>query len=99
MDLERIIIFIIMSWKNSKKRIRKNRQRLITHKKTLCCKACGLDDYRVIEFHHLGDKENTISRMVGVGYSWKNIRKEMDKCVPLCSNCHRIEHWQEVEAL
>ena len=88
-----------MSWQSSKKRIRKNRQRLITHKKTLCCKACGLDDYRVIEFHHLGDKENTISRMVGVGYSWKNILKEMDKCVPLCSNCHRIEHWQEVEAI
>jgi len=87
-----------MSWQTSKKRIRKNRQKLITHKKTLCCKACGLDDYRVLEFHHLGDKENSISRMVGVGYSWKNIVKEMSKCIPLCSNCHRIEHWQEVES-
>ncbi len=87
-----------MSWKSSKKRIRKNREKLINHKKTLCCKACGLDDYRVIEFHHLGDKENNISRMVGVGYSWKSIVKEMDKCIALCSNCHRIEHWTEVES-
>ena len=99
MDLERIIIFIIMSWKNSKKRIRKNREKLINHKKTLACKVCGLEDYRVLEFHHLADKKNNISRMVGVGYSWKNIQTELKKCVPLCSNCHRIEHWQEVEAL
>ena len=97
MDLERIIIFIIMSWKNSKKRIRKNREKLINHKKTLACKVCGLEDYRVLEFHHLADKKNNISRMVGVGYSWKNIQTELKKCVPLCSNCHRIEHWQEVE--
>ena len=99
MDLERIIIFIIMSWKNSKKRIRKNREKLINHKKTLACKVCGLEDYRVLEFHHLADKKNNISRMVGVGYSWKNIQTELKKCVPLCSNCHRIEHWQEVEAI
>ena len=88
-----------MSWKNSKKRIRKNREKLINHKKTLACKVCGLEDYRVLEFHHLADKKNNISRMVGVGYSWKNIQTELKKCVPLCSNCHRIEHWQEVEAI
>ena len=88
-----------MPWKKDKERIRKNRERLLKYKKTLRCTYCGLDDHRVLEFHHLADKEGNISRMVGVGYSWKNIRKEMDKCVPLCSNCHRIEHWQEVEAL
>jgi len=87
-----------MSWKEDKKRIRKNRQKLIKYKKTLCCKACGLDDYRVLEFHHLCDKEGCISRMVGVGYGWKTIMKEIDKCVALCSNCHRIEHWTEAES-
>jgi len=88
-----------MSWKYSKKRIRKNRNKLINHKKKLCCKFCGLKDYRVLDFHHLEDKENTISRMVGVGYSWKSIVKEMDKCITLCSNCHRIEHWTENESV
>tara|TARA_B100000700_G_scaffold83330_1_gene93865 strand:- start:999 stop:1265 length:267 start_codon:yes stop_codon:yes gene_type:complete len=87
-----------MSWKDDKKRIRKNRQKLIKYKKTLSCKACGLDDYRVLEFHHLCDKEECISRMVGVGYGWKTIMKEIDKCVALCSNCHRIEHWTEAES-
>ena len=84
-----------MSWKDSKKRIRKNRQKLIDYKKTLACEACGLDDHRVLEFHHLADKEGNISRMVSVGYSWKTITKEMSKCIALCSNCHRIEHWRE----
>jgi hypothetical protein len=36
--------------------------------------------------------------MVGVGYGWKTIMKEIDKCVALCSNCHRIEHWTEAES-
>tara|TARA_R100000008_G_C3554223_1_gene152263 strand:- start:671 stop:937 length:267 start_codon:yes stop_codon:yes gene_type:complete len=87
-----------MSWKQDKKRIRKNRNKLIEYKKTLSCKACGLKDYRVIEFHHIGDKENEVSRMVGVGYSWKRIMKEIDKCIALCSNCHRIEHWTEIKS-
>ena len=87
-----------MSWKDSKKRIRKNRNKLIDYKKTLSCKSCGLEDYRVLEFHHLGDKENNISRMVGVGYSWKTINKEIEKCIALCSNCHRIEHWNELSS-
>jgi hypothetical protein len=85
-----------MSWKDDKKRIRKNRGKLIDYKKTLSCKCCGLDDYRVLEFHHLADKQGNISHMVSAGYSWKTINKEIAKCVALCSNCHRIEHWQEV---
>jgi transcription elongation factor Elf1 len=24
------------------------------------------------------------------------VKKEIDKCIPLCSNCHRIHHSEEV---
>ena len=87
-----------MTWKYDKKRIRKNRKKLIDYKKTLICKSCGFEDYRVLEFHHLGDKDGDISSMVSSGYSWKTIKKEIEKCIALCSNCHRIEHWTEVES-
>ena len=81
-----------MSCANDKKRIRKNQKKLVEYKKTIRCKECGIRDYRVIDFHHIRDKEFAISNMVYRGYSWKRIQQEIDKCIPLCSNCHRIEH-------
>lgn len=46
----------------------------------------------VMELDHRDDEEKikTISQMVGEGYSLKNIKKEIDKCDVVCSNCHRI---------
>jgi len=81
-----------MSWADDKTRIRKNQKKLVEYKKTIKCKECGIRDHRVIDFHHIRDKEFAISNMVYRGYSWKRIQKEIDKCIPLCSNCHRIEH-------
>ena len=81
-----------MSWADGKTRIRNNQKKLVDYKKRIKCSQCGLKDYRVIDFHHIRDKEFAISKMVYRGYSWKRIQKEIDKCVPLCSNCHRIEH-------
>jgi hypothetical protein len=31
--------------------------------------------------------------MVNHGYGWKRIEEEIEKCIPLCCNCHRLEHW------
>ena len=53
------------------------------------CESCGESDIRVLEFHHIGDKDQTISQMVGDGLSIERIQKELDKCQVLCSNCHR----------
>ena len=83
---------IEMSWADDKVRIRNNQKKLVDYKKKIKCKECGLKDYRVIDFHHLRDKEFAISNMVYRGYSWNRIQKEIEKCIPLCSNCHRIEH-------
>jgi hypothetical protein len=27
------------------------------------------------------------------GYGWRRIEEEIKKCIPLCCNCHRLEHW------
>ena len=46
----------------------------------------------VYEFHHLDPKEKDVSFGKLRLRSWENITKELDKCVLLCANCHRIRH-------
>ena len=53
------------------------------------CEMCGEDDIRVLEFHHVGEKDMTVTRMVGGGFSLKRITNEISKCQVLCANCHR----------
>ena len=59
------------------------------------CKKCGYNEnIRALEFHHLGDKEFQIGRIMNK--SWDFIKKELEKCIILCSNCHRMEHSHKV---
>lgn len=58
-----------------------------------CCIDCKQTfPPNVYDFHHLDPsiKETTIARIMG--RSWKNIIPELDKCVLLCANCHRLRH-------
>ena len=58
------------------------------------CICCGNSDPDVIDFHHLDPniKEKGISEMVYGSRSLKSIQTELDKCVCVCSNCHRKIH-------
>ena len=72
----------------------KRRQEFYDWKRTLCCERCGFNDFRALQFHHLGDKEATIARMVGHS-ALETIQAEAAKCTVLCANCHQIEHASE----
>ncbi|AII27489.1 HNH endonuclease [Vibrio phage VPp1] len=56
------------------------------------CEICGWDKHSsALEFHHDdNNKEHNVSQMVG--HNLDKIKAEMDKCMLLCSNCHRIKH-------
>ncbi len=58
------------------------------------CISCGESDPVVIDFHHLNEnkKEHGISKLVQSSGSISKIKSEIDKCVCLCSNCHRKVH-------
>lgn len=58
------------------------------------CLRCGEDFYRALCFHHPPDvgKKDSVSRLVGQGYSKDVVTDEIEKCVVLCSNCHRKLH-------
>lgn len=58
---------------------------LLTHP----CSICGETDPRVLEFHHEGDKESEVSRLMGRGASLDALRAEIAKCSVVCANCHR----------
>lgn len=65
-------------------------------KKNLFCSECKNNDFRVIQFHHeKDDKLLNVSDMLAKGFSKENILKEIDKCIPLCANCHIILHYEE----
>lgn len=64
-----------------------------------CCSKCGYDKYiGALEFHHLDPKEKDFNISTCKTYSFKRIRPELDKCVLLCSNCHREAHATVEEA-
>jgi hypothetical protein len=83
------------SCRAKQKRDRKQRykQQLKDYKKSLCCSKCGINDHRVLEFHHKDPvtKEATVASLIK-DRSFKSVLKEIEKCVVLCANCHRIEH-------
>ncbi|MBI3290945.1 hypothetical protein HYZ76_01530 [Candidatus Falkowbacteria bacterium] len=58
------------------------------------CKLCGYDRCRgALEFHHLdGLKKDFGLSTQGLTRSWDKTKKELDKCVLVCSNCHREIH-------
>ena len=85
-----------MPWAKDKNRIKENRRKYIDYKKKIRCEHCGVRDHRVIDFHHLRDKHTEVSQLIYQGYGWTTIMSEIDKCIPLCSNCHRIHHSNEV---
>jgi hypothetical protein len=80
---------------NSRAKLQENRNKLLEYKKTLKCEHCGINDHRILEFHHVGTKDHNISTMVNYGYAWRRIQEEIEKCIALCCNCHRLEHWSD----
>lgn len=58
------------------------------------CADCG-ERYpaRVMDYHHVrGTKLASVSRLSVAPASWARIEAEIDKCVLLCANCHRLRH-------
>jgi len=70
---------------------------LYEYKRDECeCARCGEDDPACLDFHHVDEdeKEWDVSRRVNRGHSVENVRTEIERCVVLCANCHRREHYE-----
>ena len=61
------------------------------------CVKCGCSKYYLIDFHHLNPAEKDFTISDNSHAKIETLMKEIDKCVPLCSNCHREFHHFERE--
>ena len=76
--------------------VRKRRRNLkllaVEYKGGECCK-CGYNKcVDALEFHHLDETQKEFGIGNGNTKSWEKIKKEIDKCILVCSNCRKEIH-------
>lgn len=69
------------------------RQWFFEYKSNLSCVYCGLSNPLCLDMDHVdpSTKKGTPSTMVTNGTSWKLVLEELEKCQPVCRNCHQIK--------
>lgn len=76
--------------KNRRYRIKK----LLVEYKGNKCKICGYDKcLSALEFHHLEPENKDFTISYNTKYNNLDaLKKEVDKCILVCANCHREIH-------
>ncbi len=59
--------------------------------------ACIFCNYskcvEALEFHHTDPKKKKFQISGNLTRKWETIKKELDKCILVCANCHRERHF------
>jgi len=74
---------------------RKIKKWMKLHKSDLHCRICGVSQSeKVLDFHHIypAEKQYWIRDMMTGFFSPKEILRELEKCEPLCRQCHMTRH-------
>jgi hypothetical protein len=62
-------------------------------KLTLGCSICGYKEHpAALDWHHTDDNKESI---VGLCDSISAADREMEKCIVMCANCHRVHHAEQ----
>ncbi len=75
----------VISWRQ------RTKLKAIEYKGGGCIKCDYNKCVYALQFHHFNPAEKDFS-ISGVTKSWDIIKRELDKCVLLCSNCHFEQH-------
>lgn len=59
------------------------------------CMDCGETNPLTLEFDHLNDKRKEVSFLLANGYSWRILKREIEKCEVRCASCHAIKTHKE----
>ena len=79
-------------WRKSS--FKEKQDRLASYIGGRICKHCGFtySSFAPFDFHHINPEDKDMSISDAICRSWDKLIIEVDKCILLCSNCHRIEH-------
>lgn len=83
------------------KMARMNKNILLNYKNQIKCQKCDYDkNLKCLDFHHINAKDKLfeistfIRKMVCEdNIIPSNIKEELDKCIVVCKNCHKFEHF------
>lgn len=81
----------------TKHRQRRRKREAIVYKGGACVDCGGVFHQAAFDFHHVdpSTKLYNVATRLGRGASIELCKEELDKCVLLCSNCHRVRHYNE----
>jgi hypothetical protein len=80
----------------TKKRHRGLKDEWRKFKATLSCLECGVNHPAVLDFHHIDPEMKTASvHALAQAKSYLAAMEEVQQCVVLCANCHRVYHYNE----
>ena len=87
-------------WFDHTKRRNRQRKYLYSYLASHPCVHCGEDRPVCLEFHHVEPsiKSFNLCMSIAKDKTIEAIDAEIDKCIVLCANCHKIvtakEHWR-----
>lgn len=74
-------------------RRRENKRKIVNYFNN-CCFDCGIQDEPCIyDLHHKDPQEKEFGIAQYLDRVWEKILPEIEKCIMLCSNCHRKRHF------
>lgn len=68
------------------------KDKCLEYKGTKCCKCNYSKCKAALEFHHVNPNEKDFQISKRHTMKWDVVKKELDKCILVCSNCHREIH-------
>ena len=83
--------------KKAKTHKERTRESWTAYKAKQRCSHCRKRHPAIIDFHHVikEGKRSVNDLAVKKNNVREAIKEAEEKCIPLCSNCHRIFHWNE----
>lgn len=79
-----------------RKVILEHQEHILIYKKDKGCSICGYKEYpEILQFHHKDRKQKSFTIGKKFGKNIEVIKREMEKCILLCPNCHAWLHFKE----
>jgi hypothetical protein len=71
---------------------KRTKQKAVEYCGGKCC-VCGYSKcVEALEFHHKNPNTKDFSISTNTNKAWNKVKIELDKCILVCSNCHREIH-------